>query len=35
MRGFAVGMRANSRLSKRGWQIVAVVQHGPAEPLPP
>jgi trans-aconitate methyltransferase len=35
MRGFAVGMRANSRLSKRGWQIVAVARHGPAEPLPP
>ena len=29
MRAFAVGLRVNTRLSQRGWQIIAVARHAP------
>lgn len=35
MRSFGVGLRSNSRLSKRGWQIVAVARNPPGDPSPP
>ena len=35
MRAFGLGMRLNLRLSRRGWQIVALARHQPGDPLPP
>lgn len=34
MRAFALGMRSNSRLSRRGWQIVAVARNARGDPPP-
>ena len=34
MRGFGFGLRS-TRLSRRGWQIVAVARHQPPDPPPP
>ena len=35
MRVFGLGLRLNRRLSRRGWQIVAVARLEVGDPLPP